>query len=572
MSDAGGYYPDPYRNDRIDIELRALPRQDAPEGHSWVFGGKLGAGGFGRAYLWNLIANANQKVVDRVVLKYTEVRSEQVISNGGLGNGHIKEVFIQRSLVPNGTPPDKVFTVPLLGAEHCSWSLDSWRFYSPYFAFGDLFDLIKTQGLEDLRSTMTGHRQIPEPFAWYILHRLVSAAVVMDTKFRTSQKDYQVVHVDFKPENIFLGAPGSLGKKNSFPAYPPVYLGDFGNAHVTYPGDPWDYMMYGGCTQGWSAPEITRLGHVRRSWQAPGGSYTNVWQIGYVMQSILMGVVSWEQDIPWNDFDYDYEPRYMPLPKRTKAREAENPLRRDYSTELLDILNAMVSFKPEARPTPQQLLDVIEEYMPHFTQGMEHWGTQEWFDQLNGDEDSPEDDTIASETTPLQDDGSRKGVTDKFIDKFKHLFCVPRARPKRRTPRKSPIDRDLSPYSKLQARNKSRKRRQDMVTRQIKEGLRPKLQRFVSPDPSDDIFILPDDLKIIHPKRPETIGDYFAASDPEPTYYMEDIDDVEKYAKAKRAFERAHPDGYPPVGVEKYDFRKEGEKPGEVVLDPTAKK
>jgi hypothetical protein len=290
------------------------------------------------------------------------------------------------------------------------------------------------------------------------------------------------------------------------------------------------------------------------------------------MQSILMGVVSWEQDIPWNDFDYDYEPRYMPLPKRTKAREAENPLRRDYSTELLDILNAMVSFKSEARPTPQQLLDVIEEYMPHFTQGMERWGTQEWFDQLNGDEDSPEDDTIASETTPLQDDGSGKGVTEKFIDKFKHLFCVPRARPKRRTPRRSLIDRDLSPYSKLQARNKSRKRRQDMVTRQIKEGLRPKLQRYVSADPSDDIFILPDDLKIIHPKRPETIGDYFAASDPEPTNYVEDIDDVEKYAKAKRAFERAHPDGYPPVGVEKYDFRKEGEKPGEVVLDPVAKK
>lgn len=289
------------------------------------------------------------------------------------------------------------------------------------------------------------------------------------------------------------------------------------------------------------------------------------------MQSILMGVVSWQEDIKWNDFDYDYEPRYMPLPKRTKVREAENPLRREYSTELLDILNAMVSFKPEARPTPQQLLDVIEEYMPQFTQGMERWGTQEWFEELNGGGDHTEFDVDASETTPLQGDGSGKGVTDKFSDKFKHLFCMPRARSKRRTPRRSPIDRDLSPYSKLQARNKSRKRRQDMVTSQIKEGLRPKLQRYVSPDPSDDIFILPDDLKIIHPKRPETIGDYFAASEPEPTNYMEDIDDVEKYRKAKRAFERAHPEGYPAVGVEKYNFRKVGERPGEVVLDSTAK-
>ncbi|KAG9640510.1 kinase-like protein, partial [Aureobasidium melanogenum] len=394
----------------------------------------------------------------------------------------------------------------------------------------------------------------------------------MDTKFRTSQKDYQVVHVDFKPENIFLGAPGSLGKNNSFPAYPPVYLGDFGNAHITYPGDPWDYLMYGGCTQGWSAPEITRLARMRRSWQAPGGSYTNVWQIGYILQSILMGIVSWEGDIRWEEHDYDYEPRYMPLPKRTKTREAENPLRRDYSTELLDILNAMVLFKPEDRPTPQQLLDVIEEYMPHFSQSMERWGTQEWFEELNSDEGSPEDDIIASETTPLQREGTGESVTDKLVDKFKHLFCIPRPRPKRRTPRRTPIDRDLSPFSRGKAKAESRKRRQDMVTRQIKEGLRPKLARYVSADPSDDIFILPDDLKIIHPKRPETIGDYFAALDPKPTNYMDDIDDVEKYAAAKRAFERAHPDGYPPVGVEKYNFRQEGEKPGEVVLEPVAKK
>jgi hypothetical protein len=273
MADAGGYFPDPYRNDRIDIELRAPPRFQAPEGQSWVFGAALGAGGFGRAYLWNLVSNADQKVLDRVVLKYTEVRSEQIISTGGLGHGHIREVFMQRSLVPNGTPADRVFTVPLLGAEHCSWSLDAWRYYSPYFAFGDLFDLIATQGTED-GSTITGHRQIPEPFAWYLLYRLVSAAVVMDTAFRTSQTDYQVVHCDFKPENIFLGAPGSLGKNNSFPAYPPAYLGDFGNAHITYPGDPHEGMMYGMCTRGWSAPEITKLNWSRLSWQEPGGSHT----------------------------------------------------------------------------------------------------------------------------------------------------------------------------------------------------------------------------------------------------------------------------------------------------------
>lgn len=280
-----------------------------------------------------------------------------------------------------------------------------------------------------------------------------------------------------------------------------------------------------------------------------------------------MGVASWSNDIPWNTSHYGYEPRYEPLPKRTPAREAENPLRREYSPQLLDILNAMVCFKPEERPTPQQLLDVIEEYMPHFTQGMERWGTNEWFEELNSGGGFSEGDTSVSETTPLRGDGP--GVTKKFIDKFKHLFCVPRARPKRR---RSPIDRDLSPFSAGRAKAASRKRRQDMVTRQIKEGLRPKLARYVSADPSDDIFILKDDLKIIHPKRPDTIGDYFEAPDPKPTHYMEDKDDIEKYAAAKRTFERAHPNDYPLVGVQKYNFRKEGEEPGETVLDPTAKK
>ncbi|CAD0090489.1 unnamed protein product, partial [Aureobasidium vineae] len=549
MADVGGYYDDPYREDRIDIELRALPRLHAPEGHSWVCGEKLGAGGFGRAYLWNLVSNADQKVVNRVVLKYTEVRSDQMITNGGLGHGHIREVFMQRSLVPNGTPLDRVFTVPLLGAEHCSWSLDSWRYYSPYFAFGDLFDLIQTQGIET-GSTLTGHRQIPEPFAWYILHRLVSAAMVMDTALRTSQTNYQVAHVDMKPENIFLGAPGSLGKNNSFPAYPPCYLGDFGNAHITYKGtvvdsstlnkkliklgDPWSFVMLGGCTQGWSAPEITH--HDKNSSDNKPG-------LGKRLLDLT-----------------------RPLPKRTKAREAENSLRREYSPELLNVLEAMVQFKVEDRPTPQRVLEAIEELMPRFTQGMERWGTNQWFEELDAGAAASEDGSSVSgsEGTPLRGRAAVESATAKLIDKFKYLFCVPRARPKRC---RSPIERDTSPFSAVRARAASRKRRQAMVTRQIKEGLRPKLQRYVSPDPSDDKFVLEDSLKILHPKRPETIGDYFAAPDPAPTYYKEDIDDLEAYEKAKRAFERAHPDDFPPVGAETYNFRREGEEPGEVVLD-----
>jgi hypothetical protein len=153
-----------------------------------------------------------------------------------------------------------------------------------------------------------------------------------------------------------------------------------------------------------------------------------------------------------------------------------------------------------------------------------------------------------------------------LADSFKNLLCVPRSRRRRR---KTTIARDLSPFSTLRAKVAARKRRQDMVTRQIREGLRPKLQRYISPDPSDDIFNLNDDLKLIHPERPSTIDDFFAAPDPVPTTYREDIDDVMAYAISKKTFERQHdPNGYPLVGVRKYDFRKEGATEGEVVYPP----
>lgn len=146
-------------------------------------------------------------------------------------------------------------------------------------------------------------------------------------------------------------------------------------------------------------------------------------------------------------------------------------------------------------------------------------------------------------------------------------MCFPRARRHKR--RKTPTDRHLSPFSRERARAASRKRRQDMVTRQLREGLRPKYHRYVSPDPSDDIFVLDDDLKIVHPKRPAVLDEYFDAPDPKPTTYREDIDDVPEYAYTKANYERQHregdPDEYPAVGVRTYHFRKEGEKEGEVL-------
>lgn len=226
----------------------------------------------------------------------------------------------------------------------------------------------------------------------------------------------------------------------------------------------------------------------------------------------------------------------------------------------------MLKFKVDARPTAQEVMAAIEEHMPPFTQGMERWGTNEWFEELDrGEIDSSSDESMPSEPTPLRGGRRLKNATESLIEKIMYLYCIPTARSKHR---RTPIDRAISPAiaAKARVRAASRKCRQDMVERQIREGLRPEPQNF---DPADDTFVLEDDLKIMHPERVEsTIIYYFDAQDPSPTTYREDIDDVGKFVAAKKAhegLERGNPGNLPSVGEESYDFRKDGFTPGDIV-------
>lgn len=90
-----------------------------------------------------------------------------------------------------------------------------------------------------------------------------------------------------------------------------------------------------------------------------------------------MGITQWHQDIQWERYENAYIPEYTPLQSRPHASEDEKRLHRDYSPELIQILNVCVQFRVENRPTPQELMEAIEDIMPRFTQGMERWGTAE---------------------------------------------------------------------------------------------------------------------------------------------------------------------------------------------------
>ncbi|KAI5205706.1 kinase-like protein [Aureobasidium subglaciale] len=562
-------FEDPYHERRSDFEERALPLAGGKPGHTWISAGKLGEGTFGRAYLWKLINDVDRKVVDSVVLKYTEVRMDQIITHAGPGEGHIREILMQRSLTDLENPKH-IFTVPLLAAEHCSWSIDAWRLYTPYYAFGDLYGLIKRQGKDDSNSMETGHRQMPEPFIWYLLHRLACAAVVMDRKLRTRQADgtetdHQMVHVDLKPDNIFLGAPGTLGKHTAFPAYPPAYIGDFGNAIVTYQGDVHNDLAWGNCSKGWSPPELTPYDDGPQVWQAPPTSRTNVWQIGYIIMSALQGSAQHAEDPDWTQEGEAWAPRYIPLPKRAPAREAENKLRREYSSDLLGVLNACVNFRVQDRPTPMQLLDAVENLMVAHTEGMEEWGTAHWFDKLAVQNPGPGDTLEDHETEDIP-----STVMKSLISRMKNLFGTNRHvglgsdHPQRYK------KLQVSPFRGNKRRELRHRRGKDYVHRQIKAGYKPKGDRPLPKDPADEVYTLNDDLKLINPVPKSTIGEWLYNEQSRLPKSRVDVDDLERYRRDLKKWEEEH-DGYPPVGDKTYNFRFDGEPVGMTLADVTVR-
>ncbi|KAI5251860.1 kinase-like protein [Aureobasidium subglaciale] len=562
---------DPYRERRLNLEERAMPLTGGKPGHTWVPARKLGEGTFGRAYLWSLVNDLDRKVVDSVVLKYTEVRSEQIITHSGPGEGHIREIFMQRVLTEMVDDPKQIYTVPLLAAEHCSWSIDAWRLYTPYYAFGDLYDFIEKQGKEDYMTMKTGHRQMPEPFIWYLLHRLACAAVIMDITLRTKQADgtytdHQMVHVDLKPENIFLGPPGTLGKHTAFAAYPVAYVGDFGNAIITYEGALHDHLAWGNCTRGWSPPELTPYDDGPQTWQAAPTSRSNVWQIGYIIMSALQGMVQHEEDPDWPQVGAAWAPRYAPLPRRTPAREAINKLRREYSSDLLDVLNACVNFRVQDRPTPVQLVDAIERCMVDHTEGMEDWGTERWFNKLAAQNPGPGDTLQDHET----EDFPSTAMTS-LISGVKNLFGNNRYVGLVSDPPQRYKKRQVSPFHGNRRREARHKRGKDYVQQQIKAGYRPNGNRPLPKDPADEVFTLHDDLKLINPGPESTIGEWLYEQEPRVARSRVDIDDLRRYRRGLEKWEEEG-DGYPPVGRKSYNFRFDGEPVGETLADVTVRR
>ncbi|CAD0112343.1 unnamed protein product [Aureobasidium uvarum] len=208
-----------------------------PSTHIWRYDKKIGSGSEGTVHLWNHLDTTTQKIVSRIVIKNLLTTDAHIIPNGP-AKGRLLQAYIAQKLAPRGAT--EAYTVPTLGVRKLTKWENAWRTYHPYYSAGHLDNLVH------INTRSRNSKFLPEPFIWFLLHRMMKAAVAMDeTLHMGSAAGPCIIHNDIKSENILFGHPGSLGKDTDYIMYPPAYLADFGMSYLTSDDESWRNKIRG---------------------------------------------------------------------------------------------------------------------------------------------------------------------------------------------------------------------------------------------------------------------------------------------------------------------------------------
>lgn len=160
------------------------------------------------------------------------------------------------------------------------------RLYVEWCPHTDLFGLI--------RGFRESERPIPEPMIWCVAEALAESAVAMAEGSINEDEAVagwrEIIHLDIKPENIFLGPADSRW----YPDYPKPLLADFGLSFRTPANNPHNPRWFiGSETEAFIAPETSV--YVDDNTQklitgAPMDQHTNVWAIGQVLATMVLRV------------------------------------------------------------------------------------------------------------------------------------------------------------------------------------------------------------------------------------------------------------------------------------------
>ncbi|KAF7193656.1 G2-specific protein kinase nimA [Pseudocercospora fuligena] len=220
---------------------------------------------------------------------------------------------------------------------------------------------------------------LPEPFLWHTFECLARAGQEMEQPAEDDKWEI-ILHLDYKPRNIFLGLPDD----GQYKGYPVPKTGDYGLAKMVPPGDKRNANLYPDCGTPFCRPrEQTKVpypgeeGKPRRRMDAK----TNVWGVGIVMWSLLEledgdHRLSYEDLVTSQGVKNDGDRSTLDRPTFRKA--AENY----YSRDLRDLILMCLSHEQQHRPSFEKLLLHIEKCT----------GKSEKADLANGLRSASEDD------------------------------------------------------------------------------------------------------------------------------------------------------------------------------------
>ncbi|KAH0011370.1 hypothetical protein KCU78_g10046, partial [Aureobasidium melanogenum] len=371
----------------------------APQSHDTI---PFAAGNSGIVHVW-VCVDRNNKILDRVVVKQTipGIASYHDPNNwarfqvGGEPMESLVANIIAGQLWANNHGDEKL-VAECLGWGDCQYQPPNLPQYKLYYEYllGNLPGCIEAQWRtsklvrrpgRQRRTRVTQEQEpFPEGFLWALFEALAKVAVAMDNQ--------GIVHGDMQSANIFFGQPDP----NHFAIWPVPKLGYFGSARaLSHPGGQLDRNFMGPYAAAFAAPEMdfdrgmnrytvqffdhwdpnlppsvpdgTPGGYVQRS--AVLSSRTNIWQTGMLM----LCAIRLEPELLETQWRFQ-PPNYPVSPHQAMGFRhgmASQPMKmrlddaksRRYSRQLLTLVKKCLVFDPEARISPQQLLQEVQNKM-----------------------------------------------------------------------------------------------------------------------------------------------------------------------------------------------------------------